>query len=59
MKKSLFLLTTLLASSAVMADNITFLDPHVKSLCVEKWDSNGDKELSMEEAAAVKSLGDG
>lgn len=58
MKKSLFLLTTLLASSAVMADNITFLDPHVKSLCVEKWDSNGDKELSMEEAAAVKSLGD-
>lgn len=58
MKKSFFLLSTLLAASAVMADNITFADPHVKSICVEKWDTNDDKELSMEEAAAVTYLGD-
>ena len=37
---------------------ITFNDPTVKSLCVSNWDTDGDGELSMSEAAAVTSLGD-
>ena len=36
---------------------ITFADQRVKELCVKKWDTNGDGELSKEEAAAVKDLG--
>ena len=56
MKKNTFLLSSLLLSFTAQADNITFLDPHVKSVCVEKWDTNGDGELSMEEAAAVTNL---
>ena len=39
------------------ADNITFADSNTKSLCVSKWDTNGDGELSESEAAAVTSLG--
>ena len=39
------------------SDNITFADALVKQLCVEQWDTNGDGELSKEEAAAVTSLG--
>ena len=34
---------------------ISFKDPLVKSICVENWDTNGDGELSYEEAAAVTS----
>ncbi|MBO5615643.1 MAG: hypothetical protein J5932_05925, partial [Prevotella sp.] len=37
--------------------NITFSDNYVKSLCVEHWDSDGDGELSTEEAASVTTLG--
>ena len=37
--------------------NITFADPEVKRICVENWDTNGDGELSMDEAAAVTDLG--
>lgn len=58
MKKTFILLTTLLAAFSAYADNISFVDPHVKSACVVKWDTNGDGELSMEEAAAVTYLGD-
>ena len=36
---------------------ITFADANVKALCVKNWDTNGDDELSEEEAAAVTSLG--
>ena len=36
---------------------ITFADANVKAICVEKWDTDGDGELSMDEAAAVTSLG--
>ena len=36
---------------------ILFEDPAVKTLCVENWDTNGDGELSVEEAAAVTDLG--
>ena len=36
---------------------ISFVDPKVKAICVANWDTNGDGELSYEEAAAVKKLG--
>lgn len=36
---------------------ITFADANVKTLCVANWDTNGDGELSMSEAAAVTDLG--
>lgn len=36
--------------------NISFADNTVKAICVEHWDSNGDGELSYDEAAAVTSL---
>ena len=35
---------------------IEFADAKVKEICVENWDTNGDGELSYEEAAAVTSL---
>ena len=37
--------------------NITFADAYVKALCIANWDTNGDGELSEEEAAAVTNLG--
>ena len=36
---------------------IGFADPEAKRLCVAHWDTDGDGELSYEEAAAVDSLG--
>ena len=36
--------------------NIIFADANVKSICVHYWDTNGDGELSYEEAAAVTDL---
>ena len=36
---------------------ITFADANVKALCVQNWDSDGDGELSEDEAAAVTDLG--
>ena len=39
------------------ASIITFVDPLVKSLAVEAWDLNGDKQLSYDEAAAATTLG--
>ncbi len=36
---------------------ISFVDPRVKALCVQNWDTNGDVELSRAEAAAVTNLG--
>jgi hypothetical protein len=36
---------------------ITFADANVKALCVANWDTDGDGELSMEEAAAVTDIG--
>ena len=40
-----------------MVRNISFMDSKVKALCVANWDTNGDGELSYQEAAAVSSLG--
>ena len=36
---------------------IKFIDNRVKALCVDSWDTNGDAELSYEEAAAVTDIG--
>lgn len=36
--------------------NINFADAEVKRICVENWDTDGDGELSFEEAAAVTDL---
>ena len=36
---------------------IAFIDPAVKQICVENWDTNGDGELSYAEAAAVTDIG--
>lgn len=52
---SFIILTNVVLSAN--ADNITFTDHAVKELCVAHWDGNGDGELSMEEAAAVTTLG--
>ena len=39
------------------ANVIDFADAGVKALCVANWDTNGDGELSYDEAAAVENLG--
>lgn len=38
------------------ADIINFADAEVKRICIENWDSDGDGELDMDEAAAVTDL---
>jgi surface protein len=40
----------------VSENNIVFEDALVKSICVEKWDTGGDGELSFEEAEAVTEI---
>ena len=58
--KKLFMSPILLsfASMPAHADNIiNFEDLVVKQICVENWDTNGDGELSEEEAANVTNLG--
>ena len=40
----------------LMTDHIRFADPQVKAICVRQWDRDGDHELSIDEAASVKSL---
>ena len=37
---------------------IDFADANVKAICVANWDTNGDGELSIAEAAAVTDLGE-
>ena len=37
---------------------ITFADPLVRQLAISAWDTSGDNQISYEEAAAVKSLGE-
>ena len=36
---------------------ISFADENVKALCISNWDTNGDGELTVEEAAAVSDIG--
>ena len=45
------------AGSSTPSGNIDFADPAVKAICVANWDTNGDGELSYDEAAAVTDLG--
>lgn len=40
------------------AGAIVFADPNVKEICVNNWDTDGDKEISYDEAAAITDLGD-
>ena len=40
----------------VFDGNIHFADANVKAICVANWDTDGDGELSYEEAAAVTSI---
>lgn len=57
MKRSLLtIMTALLCTVMTFAQNINFADPKVKEICVANWDTNGDRELSTEEAAEVQSL---
>ena len=37
---------------------INFADSNVKAICIAKWDTDGDGELSEAEAATVKDLGE-
>ena len=57
MRKQLIFLFGLVLSLSVEAANISFADSHVKAVCVEQWDTDGDGELSEEEAAMVTDLG--
>ena len=46
-----------LRSATSFADTpITFADPAVKAICVARWDTNNDGELSFSEAAAVTTI---
>ena len=44
-------------SRLTVASNIQFSDASVKSICISRWDTNNDGELSFDEAAAVTTLG--
>ena len=53
----LTIMTALVCTVMTFAQNINFADPKVKEICVANWDTNGDGELSYEEAAAVENIG--
>ena len=54
----LIVLLSMMCSRASAEDGvITFADATVKNLCVTNWDTDGDGELSFEEAQAVKTIG--
>ena len=40
-----------------MTDRVLFADETVRRICVSRWDRDGDHELSVSEAAAVRQLG--
>ena len=41
----------------LMTDHIRFADPVVNDICVRRWDRDGDRQLSIDEAEAVRTLG--
>ena len=43
---------------SIEPENIVFASDAVKAICVANWDTNNDGELNMDEAAAVKNLGE-
>jgi hypothetical protein len=52
----LILLLSVAELTKAQTENITFADATVKAYCVANWDTNGDEELSYDEAAAVTNL---
>ena len=62
MKKQFLLLTlsilTVYANNAIADEIITFQDSKVKAICLSLWDANADGNLSVDEAAAVTSVGE-
>jgi hypothetical protein len=56
-KKSVLVLILLFAVGWANAQNIDFADSNVKAICVANWDTSGDGELSMDEAAVVTDIG--
>ena len=54
---TLIALLSIVCRQMSWADIITFADAGVKAVCVANWDTDGDGELSTDEAAAVTSLG--
>ena len=56
--KRIFTSLLLLAVSAFSwaQSEISFADAKVKAICVANWDTDGDGELNVDEAAAVTSL---
>lgn len=53
----LLLPTVIYAQNSNRKGNIEFSDREVKSICINNWDTNGDGELSYEEAESVTELG--
>lgn len=53
----MILFEKLLTNVAKNPKFVHFEDPEVKRICIETWDKDGDGELSMEETAAVSSIG--
>ncbi|MCR5534002.1 MAG: leucine-rich repeat protein [Bacteroidaceae bacterium] len=43
--------------SEILPEGISFADINVKAICLSKWDTNGDRVLSYDEAAAVTEIG--
>ena len=48
---------THLTAHFIVDENIVFADSIVKSICLNRWDYDGDGELSLAEAAGVTSIG--
>ncbi|MBQ8050196.1 MAG: leucine-rich repeat protein [Bacteroidaceae bacterium] len=48
--------TVVMTGIGSKTDLIEFADENVKAICVENWDTDGDGELSKQEAAAVTTL---
>ena len=62
MKKELLsvmmaLIAIILPTNSWAQENIQFADNAVKAICIANWDTNGDGELSYDEAAAVTDIG--
>ncbi len=54
----MILFEKLLANVAKKPKFVHFEDPEVKRICIENWDKDGDRKLSIEEVAAVSLIGD-
>ena len=53
----LFILTILPMVAMASPSAIVFADANVKALCIANWDTDGDGELTVAEAAVVTDLG--